>query len=404
MWRTSIRTKTVVLAAALTAAGCDLFTSPKEKTTGTMHILNGVTSAGGAAVIASASPVSERPSNLLADGQWRVTPQQMTVTITGVSFAKSGTSPSDLSRNEVNVSGCSGTYDQTKASLIQVSECAFAVEVGTYASVTIAYGTTYQVLIADAAASIWSDPTAPTKLRSTLPAGGAALISVTDQNSTMATNYQTTYFPSPVAVSKENPPQLYVVFNPIHWMFSQANGGTPGVLTMGGNPPIIPALSNFGKAEFYSNLGSIQSFRASACAGNASACSSFLVLYSDVNTAQSVAHIDGDLQACNGTTGMPNVSFSQNGLSWGTFGMLGLDAGGVLTWAMPGAMTSSNTGIQGYRGLAQMTAVSTLGGSTTLTYMCTTSPPAPVGGALNYSSGHPTFTPTGSVSLTLLAR
>ncbi len=373
---------------------------------GSMQFLNGATTAppttAQSSLMNAASSSGPSALGTPSDGPWKLTPKKMTVTVTGVAFAEPGTDPNQVSTNMVSVSGCSATYDQTQPSLMKLSDCAIAAASGTYGSVTIAYSTTYQVLIDDPA-GIYTDPTSSTGLTTARPSGGPQIIPVRDQNGGSATNYMTTYFASPVSVDKNNPPKLFVVFNPIHWVTTMVSGGVPAAPGMSGNPPITPAVSGFGKAEYYSNLGTIQAFDSGAfgCSGNS--CTSFLVLYSDATTAQSVNQVDGNLQLCNGTNNSPNVAFNQNGLSWGTFGMLGRDSGGVLTWALPGPTTNNNTAISGYRGVMQMSEVAALGGSTTLSFQCTTSPPAPLAGAVNYGSGHPSLTPGGTISLTLLA-
>jgi hypothetical protein len=315
------------------------------------------------------------------------------VTVTGVKFTDAG--DTDTGNDPGNVSGCSATYDQGKASLLKLADCSFSVPEGTYTKVIVFYSNTFQALFDDSA-GVDSDPSSPTGLVPTAPSGGAAFISVHDQNSNQDSGGIATYFSQPVTVSKDAPPQLYVVFNPIHWMVTTIGSGSLAAPSMAGNPPIIPAVSGFSKAAYYTTVGTIGAYDAS----NGSTSTGFILLYSGTSP-RAATQVDGG-NLCNGN-GDPVVSFDRNSLLWGEYGRLGLDTQGILSWALAGPYSGeSNASISGYRGLVEMTEKTAIGDTTTLHYQCTTSPPEPTD-SINYGSGHPAMADDGTFTVTLLA-
>ena len=197
-------------------SNCGKGVSFKPMTTGKMSFLNGATTAVSFTQNNNSSHTRKRFS-APSDGPWKLTPSRMTVSITGVGFLPEGSDPNSATGSVVDVSGCTATYDQSQPSLISLSNCPIQFPAGTYSAVTIAYSTTYQVLINDSAASIYSDPTQPSGLNTTAPTGGAQFISVYDTNGNSPTNFMTSFLPTPVTISAAAPPQVYEVFNPIHW-------------------------------------------------------------------------------------------------------------------------------------------------------------------------------------------
>ena len=79
-------------------------------------------------------------------------------------------------------------------------------------------------------------------------------------------------------------------------------------------------------------------------------------------------------------------------------GYLGLDANGVLCWALPADYTYAQ-----YSAICEMPVAAAVGDSTTLSCQHMTTVPAPVAGD-TYASGCPTITPDVQRTLTLVAR
>ncbi len=365
-----------------------------SKVKGAVKVLNGPTSttpAGVRAASARGLVVSGAP----ADGTYRLSPATMTMTVTGV-----GLIPAGASRNDVHVaslSGCTATYDCSAGSLAQLSDCEVSAPTGTFVGVVVEYSSTFTVVVNDTEAGIYSDPAEPGHLTTTPPAGGGKPIQVTDQNQDSPFGQVFTFFPAPVTISEGSTPQLYVVFEPTHWMIASVSGGAFSAPSMSGNPPIVPAMSSFGKAALYSNIGTTMSYSWDGC--SAGSCESLLFLYGDATTPVTVTWQDHDL--CSTSGGAPVVAFNGNGTLWGTYGMLGLDASGNLAWASAAGVSQSTGEITGYTGVYKMPARSAIGDTTTLQYQCTTSVPQPTSGD-TYASGAPVLTDYGEVSLTLV--
>jgi hypothetical protein len=358
---------------------------------GTAHLLNGSTGSTGAPALNAAARSAAAPSAALSDAMYRITPARMTVTVTGVSFDRSA---AKAGMNRVDLSGCTATFDLSKASLTSLGDCALSAPEGTWTLLTVFYSNTYQAVFDDAAAGLYSTSSG---LSTSEPQGGAQPLSVTDQNAGQAEGQLTVTLPSVVTFDAGHPPEVYVVFNPIHWMATTVSGGSPGAPRMSGNPPIIASTSSFGKAQYYTNVGTLG---ATPWTGDQLG---LVFLYFDAATPYLVTQVDGNTFLPNGLGyADPAVSFDADTLEWGLFGRLGLDADGVLAWA-PAYYdnTGQNPVVLGYRGVAEMEQLDTVGSTTSLSYRATTSPPAPSSG-VNYSSGHPSFTPDGSYTLTLL--
>jgi hypothetical protein len=360
---------------------------------GTAHLLNGSTAAGVTARALRGPQGLVATAAAPADGQYRITPERMTVTIAAVAFSNAD---DEIHGNKVRLEGCSATYDQTKASLASLADCTLSAPAGTWSRLTLFYGNTYQALFDDPA-GFYSDPTSSTGLVSSAPVSGAGVIGVTDQNAGgEAVGQLTLYLPSSVTIDADHPPQVYVVFNPIHWMVTTVSGGTASAPRMAGNPPIIASVSSFGKAAYYTTVGTIGAYLMQGDSYGV------VLLYLDASTPYLVTEVDGTSLARVEGYANAAVAFGGDTLEWGRFGRLGRDSDGILAWC-PAYYDSTGTSpaVLGYRGVAEMAQVDSLGGVTTLTYQKTSAPPAPASG-VDYSSGHPVFTADGSYVMTLL--
>ncbi len=379
----------VLLLATIVVAGCAMKTK-QPTATGQLSILNGPTT------VASATGLSKKIGALASTGgDYRLSPSKMTITITGVGFFPVGGNPGNAAISAV--SGCTATYDRSKGSLATLNASGITVQTGTFGGVVIRYSNTYAVVINDTASGIYSDPTSPGKLVATQPSGGAQPIQVTDQNAGSEDGQSFICFASPVTIGIDSIPQVYVVFDPTHWLMTTYSNGSFSTPRMSGNPPISPSISKFGKAAFYSNIGTAMAYPWGVGAGGNV---SLLFLYSDTATPVSVTW--QDQAVCSSSSDMNwVVTFNGNGTSFGTYGMLGLDANHTLAWASPGGVSADRASITGYNGVFRMPEISTVGQTTVLSYLCTSTIPQPVSGP-NYSSGAPDFVPAGTLTLTLL--
>ena len=362
--------------------------------TGALKVLNGPTSTAQNAAGHLTESRDLVAATSLPDGTYRLSPSKMTLQITAVGLVPAGASGNNIQMRFHDVS-CSATYDRSVSSLAILSDCSFQAPTGSFGGVALQYNTTYSVVMDDAEAGIYSDPAAPGGLTTSRPAAGPQPIAVTDQNSSFG--QVTTYFAEPISIDGTSNPQLYVVFEPTHWMIATSTSGSFSAPSMSGNPPIVPSASQFGKAVLYSNIGTTMSYRWDGC--DNSNCESLLFLYGDATTPASVTWQDHDI--CSQSGGGPVVAFNGDGTLWGTCGYLGLDSSGTLAWVSPAGFSSTSGAVTGYTGVYAMPARSNIGDTTTLQYKCTGAVPTPASGS-TYSSGAPSFAPDGTVSLTLV--
>jgi hypothetical protein len=384
----------VVLLVAVLVAGCGSGVTYSTMS-GSVKILNGSTGAVGL----HKSAVRKATTALaLENGTYALAPSKMTLTVTGIGFIPVGMTQYDNFKM-IDVSGCTATFDRSLGSLTVLRTSGFTMPVGTFCGVSVRCRQTYTMVINDTVAGIYTDPTSPSGLTTTPPAGGGQPIQIHDQNSESdgetGPGGSSTYFDNPITIDENSAPQVYVVFDPTHWVKADLNNGSFSAPRMGGNPPIVPSISRFGKAAYYSNIGTSLSYNM----GNRSADSgmSLLFLYADSLTPISVTWQVYNL--CS-TSGGSAVAYNGNGTLFGTYGLLGLDASHTLAWASPAGGGSNGT-FTSYNGVFRMPELSTIGQTTVLRYLCTSNVPQPVSGR-NYSSGAPNFTPSGTLTLTLL--
>lgn len=381
----------VMLLAAVAFIRCGSGVS-YSTATGNVNILNGPTGAAG--LYKSAV---RKTTTALENGTYALAPSKMTMTVTGIGFIPAGMTQYDNVKVVMSdVSGCTATFDLTLGSLSVLRTSDFSMPVGTFGGVSVRCRQTYSMVINDTVAGIYSDPASPGGLTTTPPAGGGQPIQIRDQNSDNDEGNFTTYFDNPLTVDENSAPQVYVVFDPTHWIKADYNNGQFSAPYMAGNPPMIASLSNFGRAAYYSNIGTAMSYN---WAGRSiDSGMSLLFLYADSLTPVSVTWQDHDI--CTSMGGGHVVAFNGNGWRAGLWGMLGLDANHTLAWASPGPNLGNGT-INAYNGVFRMPEISTVGQTTVLSYLCTSDIPQPISGK-NYSSGAPDFTPSGTLTLTLL--
>jgi hypothetical protein len=385
----------VVLIAALAFIRCGSGVS-YSTVSGSVNILNGPTGAAGLHKSAV-----RKTTTALENGHYALAPSKMTLTVTGIGFIPVGMTQYDGFKM-IDVSGCTATFDRDSGSLSVLRTSDFSMPVGTFCGVSVRIRQPFTMVINDTVAGIYSDPASPSGLTTTPPAGGGQPIQIQDQNYSASDGESgpgrcVTYFDTPLTIDENSAPQVYVVFDPTHWIKTQYNNGQFTAPRMGGNPPIVPSISRFGKAAYYSNIGTSLAYRMDN--RSADSAMSLLFLYADSLTPISVSWQVYDLCATSGNSCA--VAYNGNGWRAGLWGMLGLDTSHTLAWASPAPGIGNGT-ITAYNGVFRMPEISTVGQTTVLTYLCTSNIPQPASGK-NYSSGAPDFTPSGTLTLTLLA-
>ena len=392
----TMRKTFLLLLAAVVCIGCGSGVS-YSTASGNVSILNGPT---GAAGLHKSAVRKASAARALENGTYALAPSTMTLTVTGIGFIPEGMTQYDNFKM-IDVAGCTATFDRSLGSLSLLRTSGITIPTGTFCGVSLRCRQTYTMVINDTVAGIYSDPASPSGLTTTPPPGGGQPIQIRDQNSQSdgesGPGGCATYFDNPVTIGQDSAPQVYVVFDPTHWIKTQYNNGQFSAPRMGGNPPIVPSTSRFGKAAYYSNIGTSLSYRMDN--RGADSGMSLLFLYADPLTPISVTWQVLDLCATSGNSSA--VAYNGNGWRAGLWGMLGLDAGHTLAWASPGPGIGGGT-ITGYGGVFRMPELSTIGQSTVLSYRRTADIPQPLSGK-NFSSGAPDFSPSGTLTLTLLS-
>ncbi len=370
---------------ALSAAGC-------TRIDVTLHVLNGATGEADAATVRAAVP-----HPLPTEGVYVLSPSTMTLTVTGIGFVGAGGDPDGAPIAPVD--DCTATYDRALGSLVSLGACGAQVAPGRYDGLILRFSDEAMMVVDDSEVGIFSDPDAPGGLVATRPEGGPRPIPVVDQNSGGQDTHARLFFSDALELSEESAPEVFVVFDPTHWMKSNFQVGQFSEPYAAGNPPVLPSLDGFAKASYYTNLGSAGSYLAQGCTPER--CLSLLFLYADVETPHAVTWQDHAICPPLHGGNAPVVSFAGDDLRWGQFGRLGLDAEGVLAWASGEHASGQTSEIASYTGVYRMPEVTTPGGVVTLAYRCTDDVPAPEAGD-TYASGAPAFEADGTLTLTLL--
>jgi len=349
-----------------------------------LHGPSGVTSGMSAALSPLAVP---------ADGHWALSPDQSRVTLTSLAFQGS-----DGNVATVDLSGCVPTYQRDSAALSPILDCPFEVPPGTYVGVGVGVSTTFDVLLADSANGFFTDPNSSTGLSTTAPPGGAAFASFTVPGPGGQGNVLTsqTFFTSPLVVQAGTSVTLDIIEDQIHTVFANVTGDLPSFDTSLPFPAVqlVPSVSGAGRVEFYSPSGTALDAIMPGPTDDES--QSVRVFYANPpQPSYLFAPVVGPSQAwaVSPTTSPVNPA---NGFRAG--GYLGLDANGVLCWAVPTDYTYAQ-----YNEVCEMPIVTAVGATTTLSCQHLTTAPPPVTGD-TYASGCPSITPDVQRTLTLVAR
>jgi hypothetical protein len=361
---------------------------------GTASFYKGI--AGTAREASPAPPPGER------SGTWYLTPDKVTMTITSIALGNEG----DFEEEE-DLS-CEITWERGSASLAKLTDCPFTVGTGTYTGIQVKVANQIKVTISDAANGIYTNSASVSKLASTGPAEevtvDVCISCPAGSSQTFASNFLTG-----ITVDETTTPSVSVIFDPVQWLST-----FPGTATFGDQPftstntgiPLVPTLSGLSKVEFYSNAGTLSSFEQSNREPKVG-----VKIYYATDTAPLRADLTYGARAFSGCannfgtsawsashkTATPGGSGNSSDLYFGNGGYLGL-ASNTLAWAFPTTFSYGQ-----WAAVMTLPVAATVGGSASLSYSCTSNVPDPVSGD-TFSSGLPSFTPTGTVGLTLVGR
>lgn len=376
-------------------------TGTPQPITGNLVAFNGATSAVTASPVVFPAPASAPAS----DGKWVVTPDQVKVAFTAITF--DGPSGGET----VTVGNCEVTFDFATASLSQALTCSIEVPAGTHDKIGfIAEGTT-QVLIDDATNGIYTDPNSATLLSTTVPAGGAQFVPLTNSLADPDGTFGGSFFlANSVEFSEGDNININIIGDLTHALFVEVNNGT-ATFDVGlwavqqAGIRVFVSLNDLGKINYYSASATGLTYRKEAIfAANESSVDiriyyvadnqpTFLFLESGNvgNESCGGGSVPSQASAADASTSPADASGGRAG------GYLGLDSNGVLGWARPQTLAWDV-----YVAIFAMDEAQSLGDTSTMQCQDTSTDPAPAGGS--FSSGAPNITsPNAAVTLTLVA-
>src|SRR5206468_2715959 len=192
-----------------------------------------------------------------------------------------------------------------------------------------------EVLLDDTANGFFTDPGSPTGLSASAPAGGAQFASFVvpgpgGQGDVLTAQ---TFFTSPLVVAAGGSVSLDIVEDMIHTVFANVTGGGASFDTSLPLPAVqlVPSVSGAGRVEFYSPTGTALDALMPGPTDDASG--SVRVFYANPPQPSYVfSPVPGPSQAWNVSPATSPIDPS-GGFRAG--GYLGLDANGVLCWALP---------------------------------------------------------------------
>jgi hypothetical protein len=388
-----------VLPLLLLALLANCGTEPTRRVALTARVLKGSTPGAVGTIPASANRMSAVAHAVApTSGLWAISPDQARITINSISFIQAdGSTSSDASLGGT----CVVSYTRSTASLTKLLDCPFVIDPGTYVALDVGIKNSFDVLIDDAVNGIFTDPSSSTKLSSTRPAGGPQLVnySVTLSADLNGELHQRINLAAPVTIdSGVALPAVSLVADMIHTVFVTVSAGSMSFFTDLPIPGVfvIPSLDGAGRVEYYTASATALNALMPGPSDNDS--HSVRVFYaSPPQPAYIISPVVGpsSAQAVN-----PAKSPVESDLGFRSGGYAGLDANGVLCWALPTTFS-----YQSYAYLKRMQSVSTIGSSTavqTLNLNGGTVTP-PISGD-TYASGCPSFTPSSQFTVVLVAK
>jgi hypothetical protein len=337
----------------------------------------------------SASPMmvaEAHPAPLTAGDSYIVSPRKAKITFTSVEFR-------DESGNQLGTSelaDCVVTYDRSQPAGSTLLDCPMTLPVGEAFQMKLYFSKQLEVLISDTTNGIYSDPSAPSGYTTTPPATGAGFVPYTIMIGDGTSRATDIIFSSPVTIAADTPPQLFVTTDMIQTFQIMVDSGGTSLTAHPGNDPIaLFAGLSAGSSRFFSNAGSIESYKIGSVDG-------FHALRIFYDAADKPLFLMSP-NTC-GPDG-PKGAWASPPIGATIGGWLGTDANNLLAWAQP----KTNT-YQEYTAYYVMTDVATLGQGVNLKCKATSTPPPPADGK-TYASGAPEM-PTSDVdtALTLLTK
>jgi hypothetical protein len=359
---------------------------------GTARIVHGptVTSPGSTAPAATIARLAPGAAALV-NGIWGISPNEVQATIVSLDFTTS-----DGASKRAALTACSATYVRGGQSLSQILECPFTIPSGTYVGLDVGILNQFQLLIDDSVNGIYTDPSSPSGLSTTAPAGGAKLVPVTvptDQSDNIIRS--TTIFTQPLRIDSASPPSITIVADMIHTIAINVSGGVLTFVIVPITPIVemVGSATGVGKVEYYNTYGTALNVHMPNVTGV------------DNRHVRVFYASGGQPTYLNTPTVGPSAAYNASPVAnpnnpggWTPGGYLGLDGAGVLCWALPKDQAYAQ-----YAYLMRMPVPANVGGTTTLSIQATSTVPAPTVGT-TYSSGCPTVTATDQWNLTLVAR
>lgn len=315
-------------------------------------------------------------------------------------------------------------------SLAELADCTFEATPGAYNGLQLLIDSNYQVLISDTADGLYTDPASSTLLSTTPPAGGAQLVSFTQGGP--GTSSAFTYFTSPVTVTESGvvddasiaTVELAVLFDPSYWLGTRANGGAlVQPLSTNGNPPIYGTLEKPAKAVLLDVYNTSNEHSAGSIHTTDPGMLSYVKLVFADDAQRAPLAVTGPQHLPEGNGGGPGAGWicptlpffqawpgspddcpkdRKNGACYGVAGYLGVTPSGVVSWAF----SSDDFAYQTYSAVLSMQLPTTVGASTTVNYVCSSTAPAPANGAKTYTTA-PDLSALGTVrtiaNMTLVA-
>jgi hypothetical protein len=262
---------------------------------------------------------------------------------------------------------------------------------------TVHVGGTFQILIDDAANSIYTDPASSTKLSGTPPAGGGQLVDYT--RALGGTGIQQPFL-EPLVVADGDTISLAIVLDAIQTLHMSVSGGGANLVFQENQIPvnIFPTLQTPGVARYLTSAATAQSYNDSSVLANVVrvyyASDGQPMYLFDEQTAGMVNQCSTPAAAY--PVDPANVTPLNDGSKIG--GWLGRDSTLTTCWVVPGQRDFS-----AYRAYMTLGSAANVGDSATLSCQATTAPTPPSSG-MTYASGCPPITPAGTAALTLVAQ
>jgi len=350
--------------------------------TGTAHIARGASKQSSPRTIGTAAATN---------GHWFLSPNAGTVTITSLRFNGPDGSES------VDLSDCTPTYQRDSAELSSILDCPFEIGTGTYTTMSISVAAAAQVLIDDPTSGLFTDPSAPSGLVTTAPAGGAKPVTITVASGGDQGNEIQTAFAEPLVVTDGEPVTITILEDMIHTVFANVTGGSATFDVSLPLPPVsllgTAGTVSSGSVEYYSPVGTADSWT-NGMFNTGNETGSARVFFAN-GKPLFVWHVtlgNSEAWAADPAAG----SGSRAG------GYLGLDANGTLCWAQ----TSSddlNWSPNGYSRVCRLQRAASVGATSSIECQTTSTAPAPMSGA-TYASGCPQIMADEILPVTLVAK